>query len=146
METSSKNAGPLIVERSYKAPVEKVWEALTDVNKMRQWYFDIPEFKPEPGFEFEFTAGDGKIDYVHQCVVQEVIPNKKLSYTWRYADYPGDSLVTFELFEEDGGSKVRITHTGLETFPDLPSFARSSFNGGWEHILGVGLKDFVEKA
>lgn len=146
METS--NAAPLIVERTYNAPITKVWEALTDITKIRQWYFDIADFKPEVGFEFEFLAGDAnKKLYIHKCVVKEVVPNKKLTYTWRYEGYEGNSLVAFELFDEPGGTRVRITHTGLETFPyHLPEFAKSSFNQGWNHILGISLKEFVEKS
>jgi uncharacterized protein YndB with AHSA1/START domain len=148
METSDKNATPVIVERSYNAPIAKVWQALTDNDKMKQWYFVLPEFKAVVGFEFEFNGGDESkgTTFLHKCVVKEVIPNKKLAYSWRYDGYPGDSLVTFELFEEGTGTRVKVTHTGLETFPQVNDFAPKNFNMGWTHILGTGLKEFVEKA
>ncbi|MES2277578.1 MAG: SRPBCC domain-containing protein [Bacteroidota bacterium] len=147
METTEENATPVVVEKSYNAPVAKVWEALTDNEKMKQWYFVLPEFKAEVGFEFEFTGGDpnGKM-YLHKCVVKEVVPDKKLAYSWRYDGYEGDSLVTFELFEEGTGTRVRVTHTGLETFPAIEAFAPKNFNMGWNAILGSTLRDFVEKA
>lgn len=146
META-KNAAPVIVERSYNAPVSKVWQALTDNDKMKQWYFDIADFRPEVGFEFEFTGGDpNDKEYLHKCVVKTVEPNKKLAYTWRYDGYEGESLVTFELTEEGSGTQVKVTHTGLETFPPLEAFNPRNFNTGWTHILDVSLKDFVEKA
>jgi len=31
----------LIIQRTYEAPIEKVWEALTNKDQMKQWYFDI---------------------------------------------------------------------------------------------------------
>lgn len=34
-------------EETYGAPLEKVWNAITDKDRMRQWYFDIPDFKGE---------------------------------------------------------------------------------------------------
>jgi uncharacterized protein YndB with AHSA1/START domain len=43
---------PFVIERTYNAPIAKVWKALTDKNDMKQWYFDLSEFKPEVGFEF----------------------------------------------------------------------------------------------
>jgi uncharacterized protein YndB with AHSA1/START domain len=43
---------PFTIERTYSASVKKVWEAITDKAKMKQWYFDLSEFKPEVGFEF----------------------------------------------------------------------------------------------
>ena len=146
META-KNSQPVVVERSYNAPVNKVWEALTDNAKMKQWYFDIADFKPEVGFEFEFTGGDPNDKmYLHKCVVKVVEPNKKLAYSWRYDGYEGESLVTFELTEEGSGTHIKVTHTGLETFPPLEAFNPKNFDMGWNHILGTSLKEFVEKA
>lgn len=147
LKNNNMNAEPIIVEHVYNAPASTVWKALTDREQMKQWYFDIAEFKAEPGFQFQFTGGapDG-IQYIHLSTVKEVIENKKLSYSWRYEGYEGDSLVTFELFEEDGKTRVRLTHEGLETFPANPDFARKNFEGGWSEIVGKMLKEFVEKA
>ncbi len=39
------NANTIIVEELYQAPLEKVWHALTDKDQMKQWYFDIPDFR-----------------------------------------------------------------------------------------------------
>jgi len=49
-------AEAVVIERTFNAPVERVWKALTDVEQMRQWYFDLKEFKPEVGFEFQFVV------------------------------------------------------------------------------------------
>jgi uncharacterized protein YndB with AHSA1/START domain len=126
--------------------MKKVWEALTDTNEMKQWYFDIASFKPEVGFEFEFTAGLPEKSYLHKCRATEVVAGKKLSYSWRYDGYPGNSIVTFELFEEGKKTRLKLTHEGLETFPNhIPDFAKESFAKGWAHIVGINLKDFVEK-
>ncbi|CAL1517689.1 SRPBCC domain-containing protein [Chitinophaga sp. MM2321] len=141
------NHEPLVVERTLDAPVSKVWEALTDNSKMKQWYFDIAAFKPEEGFEFQFSGGSDDEQYVHLCKVTEVVDNKKLSYTWKYKDYPGESAVTFELFPEGDKTRLKLTHTGLETFPgDKKDFARESFAGGWDYIVNTSLKNFLEKA
>ena len=44
MTKTNDLAEAIIVERTFDAPVERVWTALTDVNEMAQWYFDINEF------------------------------------------------------------------------------------------------------
>ena len=136
---------PFVIERIFDAPIQKVWKALTDTSEMKQWYFDIASFKPEVGFEFEFTAGPPEKSYLHKCKVKEVVVGKKLSYSWRFEGYPGNSMVTFELFEEGKKTRLKLTHEGIETFPNLPEFAKESFAKGWTHIVGVSLKDFVEK-
>lgn len=139
------SAEPFVIERIYNAPINKVWEAITSVEKMREWYFNIPDFKPEVGFEFEFTAGDKIKQYRHLCRVTRVVAGSTIAYTWKYDEYEGESEVTWELFPEGDGTRLKLTHTGLETFPDLPSFKRESFAGGWTHITGISLKEHVEK-
>jgi uncharacterized protein YndB with AHSA1/START domain len=137
---------PLVTERIYNAPVAKVWKAITDNNEMKKWYFDIADFKPEVGFEFAFS-GEGKDGekYFHLCKVTEVIPEKKLTYSWSYDGFEGNSFVTFELSAEGEKTKLTLTHTGLETFPaNNPDFAKESFTEGWNYITGTSLKQFVE--
>lgn len=141
------NNTPIIIERTFNAPVDKVWAAITDKTKMKEWYFDLSEFKAEPGFEFQFY-GEGKEGekYLHLCTVQEAIVNKKLSYTWRYDGYEGNSLVSFELFSEGDKTKLVLTHSGLETFPSATNaFAKENFVEGWTHIINISLKDNLEK-
>jgi len=137
---------PFIIERVYHAPAEKVWKAITDKNEMKQWYFDLKEFRAEVGFEFQFTGGPPEKQYLHLCTITEVIPGKKLTYSWRYDGYTGNSFVTFELFGEGNSTRVKLTHAGLETFPkENPDLAKHNFAEGWTDIIGRSLKEFVEK-
>ena len=144
MTTKNQVEEAVLIERTFNAPPERIWKALTDVKEMRQWYFDLKEFKPEVGFEFEFVVEHEGMKYHHLCKVTEVIPQKKLAYTWRYKGHEGDSLVTFELFADGDKTRLKLTHEGLETFPKTPSFARRSFMEGWTQIIGSSLKEFVE--
>src|SRR5213083_1915928 len=136
----------VVLERTYNAPVARVWQALTDADQMRVWYFDLKEFKPEVGFEFEFTVEHEGNRYHHLCKITKVVAQKKIAYTWRYKGEPGDSLVTFELFPEDDNTRVKLTHTGIETFPKTPAYARENFESGWTAIIGTELKQFVEQS
>ena len=144
MTTKNDPAEAVVIERTFNAPVARVWKALTDVEQMRQWYFDLREFKPETGFEFEFTVEHEGMKYDHRCKITEVIPQRKLAYTWGYEGQEGDSLVTFELFADGDKTRLKLTHEGLETFPKTPSFARKNFETGWTAIIGSELKQFLE--
>ena len=144
MNETNDLAEPIILERTFNAPLARVWQALTDVEQMRQWYFELEEFKPDPGFEFEFVVEHEGNSYHHLCRVTEVIPEKKIAYTWRYKGQPGDSLVTFELSPEGEKTRLKLTHTGTETFPRTPAYARKNFEAGWTAIIGSELKQFVE--
>ena len=134
----------VVLERTYNAPVARVWKALTDADQMRVWYFDLKEFKPEVGFEFEFTVEHEGNRYHHLCKITKVIPQKKLAYTWRYDNEEGNSLVTFELFGEGEKTRLKLTHEGIETFPKTPAYARKNFEAGWTTLIGTELKQFVE--
>ncbi|HEV3244113.1 MAG TPA: SRPBCC family protein [Chthoniobacterales bacterium] len=134
----------LIIERTFNATAAKVWNAITDVDEMRQWYFELNEFKPEVGFEFEFAVEHGGNSYHHLCKVTEVLRQKKIAYTWRYQGQPGNSLVTFELFGEGNKTRVKLSHTGIETFPRTPAYSRKNFETGWTTLIGDELKKFVE--
>lgn len=137
----------MIREVSLNAPVSKVWKAITDKNDMKQWYFDLVEFKPEVGFEFEFYAGDEKKKWLHLCKITEVVIGKKLTYSWRYDGYAGISYVIFELFKEGKGTRLKLTHNGLESFPsdEVPEFRRENFEAGWTSLIGTSIKEFVER-
>lgn len=137
---------PIIIEKTFNTRIEKVWKAITEKEQMQKWYFNIAEFKLEVGFEFQFYAGDDKKQWLHVCKVTEVIPKKILTYSWRYEGYSGISFVTFELFSEGEKTRLRLTHTGLDSFPsDVPGLKKENFIAGWESIIGTSLKQFMEK-
>lgn len=139
------NTAPFVIEQTYHSSIDKVWSALTDNEKLKKWYFQLEDFQPKVGFTFRFSGTDKGVTFWHRCVITEVIPPSKLVHTWTYEEYPGESLVTWELFDEGDKTRLRLTHTGLETFPkDNPSFAKESFAKGWTYITGTGLKNFLE--
>jgi len=145
----SDRSEPIIVERTFDAPIATVWKAISDRDTMIKWYFEIAAFKPEVGFKFQFTAvgEDGIKKFVHLCEVKDVIVPRKLGYSWRYEGYPGDTLVTWELFEEDDKTRLKLTHKGFETFPEeAKEISRHNFVMGWNAIIGTGLKGFLESA
>lgn len=137
---------PIVKEIIVNASPEAVWKAITNYEDMLVWYFDLPGFRPEVGYEFSFYAetADGT-KYLHLCKVVESVENEKLSYTWKYDGYKGDSLVLFELIPDGPTTLVRLTHSGFETFPeDNKDLKKENFNGGWEAIIRESLKHYVE--
>ena len=138
---------PIILERIFNANTSKVWKALTDKNEMKNWYFDLKEFKAEIGFKFHFTGGPSPDrQYLHLCEIIEALPGKKLTYSWRYDGYPGKSFVTFELFEQENKTLLKLTHKGIETFAaENTDFAVQNFEVGWDEIINTSLKNYLEK-
>lgn len=141
-----KDDEPIVVEQTFDASIDAVWKAITEIDRMRQWYFEnIPSFKPEVGFETQFNVQSQDRNFPHMWKVTEVVPGKMITYNWKYDNYPGDSFVTFELFEQDNLTKLRLTVTILEDFPeDIPEFRRESCIGGWTYFIKERLKEFLE--
>jgi uncharacterized protein YndB with AHSA1/START domain len=136
---------PIVVEKVFAASRDRVWRAITDAKKMPQWFFEsIREFRPEPGFTTKFTVTNEGRDYVHVWRVRESTPRERMTWDWTYEGVPGASVVVWELEETPQGTKLRLTHGGIHTFPESdPSFTRESCQGGWEHFLDR-LKGFLE--
>jgi len=140
------NNKSFVIEITFNTPVARVWKAITDLREMKKWYFDLAEFRPEAGFEFQFWGQNEDRRYLHLCKITEVTEDKKITYSWRYKGFQGNSHVTFELFAEGSKTKLVLTHSGLNTFPtNNPDFAFERFAEGWTNIVGTSLREFIEK-
>ncbi|MBL0271411.1 MAG: SRPBCC domain-containing protein [Chitinophagaceae bacterium] len=139
-------ATPIVIERNFKASTAIIWNALTDLSQLKKWYFDLDGFQPVPGFRFRF-AGKGSTgeEYMHDCRVLEVIPGKKIAYSWTYENREGYSVVSFELFPDGDQTRLVLTHTGVASFAANGSdFMNESFTQGWTEIIGNQLRLFLE--
>ncbi len=139
-------ATPIVIERNFKASTAIIWNALTDLSQLKKWYFDLDGFQPVPGFRFRF-AGKGSTgeEYMHDCRILEVIPGKKIAYSWTYENREGYSVVSFELFPDGDQTRLVLTHTGVASFAANGSdFMNESFTQGWTEIIGNQLRLFLE--
>ena len=137
--------GPVVVERVLDAPVATVWNAITSPDAIKQWFCEFNGFAATEGSEFEFTAEDKGVSYLHHCKVTEVIPEQRIAYTWRYAGHAGNSLVAFDLSSEGPKTRIKVTHSGLETFPQIAAFAKGNFEQGWTALVGTSLPEYLAK-
>lgn len=139
------NKDLLILERTYDAPAEKIWNALTKSEELRKWYFQLDQFEPRLGFKFDFLGGEeGGEQYLHLCEITELVENEKIAYTWRYDTYPGNSTVRWELFDREDQTLLRLSHEGINSFSENgKNFQKESFNGGWTYFLDTALKNYL---
>jgi len=138
---------PIIVEHYFDVPRETVWKSITQHDLMVQWYFDnIESFEPRVGFETSFTVQVEDRIFPHHWKITEVLPERKISYDWRYPNYPGEANVSFDILEENGQTKLTLTCQGIESFPqDIPEFNPESCRAGWNYFIKGNLKDFLDK-
>jgi uncharacterized protein YndB with AHSA1/START domain len=136
---SVKEKPSLTIVRKFKAAPEKVWRALTQPEALKQWMapseaFKVPlaEVDPKVGGRYHIImhAPDGEVHDVGG-VYREIVPNRKLVYTWAWKSTPErESMVTFELRAAGGGTELTLRH---EQFFDEE--ARNHHEQGWNGCL-----------
>jgi len=138
---------PVMVEETFQYGTKDLWEAITNIDKMKLWYFEnIPDFKPVVGFKTEFNVTSEDRNFLHQWEITEVQPLKKITYKWHFKNYQGDALVHFELFSKNKVTLLRVTNKVIADFSDdIPEFKRESCLGGWNYFIKEQLKNYIEK-
>ncbi len=81
---------------------EEVWSALTEADRLEEWFATDVELEPAPGGEGIFRWGDGDERHV---VVEEVEPQRRFAFTW------DESRVVIELEPVEDGTRVVVTET-----------------------------------
>lgn len=137
---------PVVVAHNIRTSVQKAWHAIIDPDKMRQWYFrQIMDFRPEIGFKTQFAVKVEARTFTHIWEVNQVVRLQKITYNWKYLEYPGSGDVTFELIPAQNHVMVKLVNKVTEDFPnDIPEFKRESCIKGWEYFIGQNLKAYLE--
>ena len=127
-----------------KAPVSRVWRALTDYREFGEWFRVKLDGPFVPG-----QVSRGQITYPGyehvkwEAVVQKMEPERLFSFTWpqpkslgkdRPTDYSGEptTLVEFRLEKTASGTLLVLTESGFDKLPgDRRPEAFRRNDGGW---------------
>jgi uncharacterized protein YndB with AHSA1/START domain len=129
-------AEPLVVRREIQiaAPPATVFAFLTDPEKIVSWMGAEATIEAQPGGLY-LVKGVGERARVARGAFREVVPIHRLAYSfgWEGRDQtpPGSSLIEIDLIDRDGGTLLRMTHSGLPNEAQCASHDR-----GWAHYLG----------
>jgi uncharacterized protein YndB with AHSA1/START domain len=85
-----------------EAEPAEVWSALTEPERLAEWFANDVELELEPGGSGVFRWDDGE---ERHAVVEEVEPGRLFAFTW------DESRVSIELEEVDEGTRVVVTET-----------------------------------
>ena len=119
-------------ETHIAAPRASVFAFLTDPDKIVQWMGTEATTEAHPGGMY-LLKGVGSA--TARGTFREVVPVHRLAYSFGWEGNeevsPGSSLIEIDLIEQDGGTLLRMTHSGL------PNAATQASHGkGWAHYLG----------
>ncbi len=89
---------PIVVEQDFSCSKMVVWESITELEQMRQWFFNnIPSFEPKVGFQTSFKVQSGDRNFTHIWIILEVVPFKKIKYHWSYEEYKGGVSISKDI-------------------------------------------------
>ena len=133
------------VEEVFNVKPAVVWKAITELNQMKQWFFEnIPAFEPLVGFQTEFNVKATERDFYHLWEITEVVLGEKITYSWKYNELIGESFATFKVSEQGDRTKLKVTCIGLDSFPkDIPEFKYESCLAGWNYFIKDRLKKYL---
>jgi len=149
--TISKDA--VVIERTFEATVDMIWQMWTQPEHFKKWYgpkgFTIPvaEMDVRVGGKrlvcMEMQRPDGSMKMWTTGIHTAVVPNERLGYTESMADengnvvspsamgmpegYPSTTEVTVLLEDLGGRTKMVMTHAGMP--------AGSGADGGWNQAF-----------
>jgi uncharacterized protein YndB with AHSA1/START domain len=101
----------------FPASPEEVWEAITDPERLEEWFANDVELDAQPGGEGVFRWDDGE---ERRAVVREAEPEERLVLDW---DDAGE--VVLELEEVDGGTRLHVVETSPDWATALELHARA---------------------
>ena len=159
MNDSTITEDAVVIERTFEAAVDLIWQMWTDPEHFKQWYG--PEGFTVPVADMDLRVGgkrlicmatpDGSMKMWTTGEFTEIVPNERLVYTESPADengtvvspsdmgmpegYPATTEVTVSLEDLGGRTKMVMTHAGVP--------ASSGAGGGWEQAFDK-LADHIE--
>ena len=124
-----------VIKQTYliDAPVDLVWQALTDPRMIQEWSGAPALFPLEVGGTY--SLWDGEIG----GEILEVVPQQRLVQTWKPGNWVRrDSVVTFSLLPLDSGTRVDLAHDNVEEAD------YDGTNEGWDIYYIGAIKRMLE--
>jgi uncharacterized protein YndB with AHSA1/START domain len=131
----------IVVDEWFPHAPHTLWRALTSGELIARWLMAPTGFAPLPGTRFTFqTRPAGAWDGTIACEVLEAIPEQRLVYRWQggHEDNAGygsrlDTVVTWQLSAEDGGTRLRLIHAGFVVARNDTAYENMS--AGWKKVV-----------
>lgn len=134
----------ITVTKNFDVTPHDLWDALTNKDSLRKWYFNIPDFSNEVGDSFHFYDPSGT--YLHHCEVLESQKDILFKHSWTHPnESKGTSVVTWRIVPlGDHKTQLEFTHEGTESFQDAgAAFTSENFQAGWNELIQVNLRNFL---
>ena len=117
----------VLLRRRYGAPIEDVWNACTDPDRINRWFLPVTgDLRPGGTYQLRGNAG-GEILHCQ--------PPHRLNVTWVFGDIPA-SEVEVRLFPGGGGETLlELEHATVVDAKLWGEYGPGAVGVGWDHTL-----------
>ena len=125
------------IERTFKAPPEKLWEMWTTKAGLERWFVGggyqtkVEQIDPRVGGRYDISLTDGKETLHNHGTYTEVSPPRRLAYLWHFdiflkpGEKPYDVPISIDFERVPGGTKMTFREGPLAT----PEYTEGSRQG-----------------
>ena len=136
-DTPAGTARTVQLRRTYDAPIDDVWDAITDPDRLGRWFLPVSgDLRLGGRYQLEGNAG-GEI---LRCE-----PPRLLTVSWIFGEPAQDSFseVEVRLSEAaEGGTLLQVDHVATVDAPRWTEFGPGAVGVGWDLIL-LGLAMYL---
>jgi uncharacterized protein YndB with AHSA1/START domain len=116
-----------------KAPMQEVFNALTNPLTIELWSGYPAEMESEPGTAFSMYDGD------ITGTLLAIDPPAMIEQQWDFGDQPEPSVVVIKLFTEGKKTRIELEHS------NIPDEAFDNISTGWKEYFFGALKSYLEE-
>ena len=150
IQPSTKQDTQLTIRRTFQAPRQRVFDAWTQPEQLKNWWrcnpawsTEVAEVDLQVGGKYRLGMRDPEKDQAYVCFgeFKETNRPEKLVYTWSWEPpgmEVGETLVTVEFLDKGDSTELILTH---EQFPSVE--AADEHNKGWSGCIEI-FAGFVE--
>jgi uncharacterized protein YndB with AHSA1/START domain len=138
LTTTEPTEQTLVMTRPFDAPPELVFKTYLDPNLIREWWGQkrlstaVIKMDVRPGGIWLFVQRDSDgNEYVFSGMYHEIVPSKRLIYTFEFEGMPGHVTVETLTFEQEHGSNTKLTSKSFfQTVEDRNMMLNLRVGGG----------------
>ena len=133
-------ADRIVVNAQIGAPRDSVWRALTEEERIAEWWGGYVSLNARPGGRpTERWTDDGGREVITSGEVVRLAAPRMLELTWADDDWDEPTRVLFQLAQAADATRLTLTHSGWEALPlpSLESVIREHASGWSGHMANL---------
>lgn len=127
--------GTMQIEIEGKA--DRVWDALTSQEALRDWFNATTEIEPRQGGSFRFEEALGDEVFRFDGTISALTPTEQIAFDLRSAT-GGAATLSFTMQPGDDFTSVELQHDGFDSREGTPFWDGDELIALREYVTGIG--------